>query len=220
MPRIGNGIFGVGDCFDLMAKLPDASVDMVLTDVPYNEVNRKSGGLRNLDKGVADSAVFDINDLTAEFARLVKGSVYIFCGFKQISDLATSLENAGFSIRVGAWEKTNPSPMNGQRMWLSGLEFCVYGRKANAPFNEHCKKALWTYASQRSKIHDTQKPIPLFQRLIEASSNHGQTILDPFAGSGTTAIAAENAGRKWICIERDEEYAAKAMERIRAHINA
>jgi DNA modification methylase len=200
-----------------MASLPDGCVDMVLTDVPYNEVNRKSGGLRNLDKGIADSSLFSMSVLTDELARLCTGSVYIFCGFRQSSDLCNELDRVGFSVRVGAWHKTNPSPMNGSKMWLSGLELCVFGRKPKAVFNEHCQSALWSCASQRSKIHDTQKPIPLFQRLIEASSNTGHTVLDPFAGSGTTAIAAMNCGRDWICIERDPEYAAKAIERINNH---
>lgn len=217
--EIGQGEFHVGDCFDVMATLPDGSVDMILTDVPYNEVNRKSGGLRALDKGVADDAPFSIAELSAAMSRVCSGSVYVFCGFKQISDISIQLENAGFSIRVGVWHKTNPSPMNGQRMWLSGLEFCVFGRKSKAIFNEHCKPALWTCPSQPSKIHATQKPVKLFERLVEASSDANGIVLDCFAGSGTTAIAAENSGRKWICVERDEEYAEKAMARIRDHVS-
>lgn len=211
-------MFLVGDCFDHMAALPSGSVDMVLTDVPYNEVNRKSGGLRNLDKGVADSAVFSLSQLADELSRLCTGSVYVFCGFRQSSALCDALERVGFSVRVGAWHKTNPSPMNGTKMWLSGLELCVFGRKPKAVFNEHCQSALWSCASQRSKIHATQKPVKLFQRLIEASSNVGDTVLDPFAGSGTTAIAAMRSKRDWICIERDPEYAAKAQARIAAEM--
>lgn len=133
--EIGNGTFYVGDCIDVMRDLPDGSVDMVLTDIPYNEVNRKSSGLRNLNKGVADSADFDMVLLADEVSRLTIGSFYGFCGFKQSSDLASLIELGGMSIRVGAWNKTNPSPMNGTRTWLSALELCVYGRKPKATFN-------------------------------------------------------------------------------------
>lgn len=68
-------------------------------------------------------------------------------------------------------------------------------------------------------IHPTQKPVALFEYLIRTYTDEGMTVLDNTAGSGTTAIAAENAGRRWICIERDEEYAEKAMARIRDHVS-
>jgi site-specific DNA-methyltransferase (adenine-specific) len=66
-------------------------------------------------------------------------------------------------------------------------------------------------------LHPTQKPVALFEYLIRTYTDEGMTVLDNTAGSGTTAIAAENAGRQWICIERDEGYAEKAMARIREH---
>jgi site-specific DNA-methyltransferase (adenine-specific) len=66
-------------------------------------------------------------------------------------------------------------------------------------------------------LHPTQKPVELFEYLIRTYSNEGDIILDNTAGSGTTAIAAINANRKWVCIEKDEEYYAKAIERITNH---
>lgn len=65
-------------------------------------------------------------------------------------------------------------------------------------------------------IHPTQKPPELFEYLIRTYTSESDTVLDNTAGSGTTAVAAENSGRKWICIERDEEYSRKAIERINA----
>ena len=69
-------------------------------------------------------------------------------------------------------------------------------------------------------FHPTQKPVALFEYLIRTYTNPGDLVLDNTAGSGTTAIAAENAGSRWICIERDEVYAGKAVERIRQHVGA
>lgn len=69
-----------------------------------------------------------------------------------------------------------------------------------------------------SGLHPTQKPVALFEYLIRTYTNEGMVVLDNCAGSGTTAIAAENAGRRWLCIERDPEYAAKAIERITKHV--
>lgn len=104
--------------------------------------------------------------------------------------------------------------MNGSRLWVSGLEFCVYARKAKAAHNEHCQKALWEFPSVPSKIHPTQKPVKLFERLIRASTNEGDTVFDPFMGSGTTAVAASNSGRLWTGCELDSGFYASAKERI------
>ena len=213
--NFATGTFYNGDCFDVIRSLPDQSVDMVLCDLPYGEVNQKSSGLRLLDRGAADRCDFSLDDFVGSVFRVCSGSFYVFCGTQQISPLVESFRQRGLTTRVGVWEKSNPSPMNGSRLWLSGLEFCVFARKSNAVFNEHCQKALWRSPSGRSKTHPTEKPVPLFQRLIEASTNPGMTVLDNTAGSGTTAIAAINANRRWICIERDEGYYAKAVERVR-----
>jgi site-specific DNA-methyltransferase (adenine-specific) len=76
------------------------------------------------------------------------------------------------------------------------------------------------FPKDESHIHPTQKPVALFEYLIRTYTNPGDTVLDNTAGSGTTAIAAERCGRKWICIERDPEYAALAIERIVRHVHA
>lgn len=203
-----------GDCLERMKKIPDGSVDMILCDLPYGEVTQKSGGLRRLDRGKADECNMDLSMVADEFNRICNGTIYAFCGTEQISDLVGCFKRYGMTTRVCAWEKTNPSPMNGTRLWLSGLEFCVFARKANATFNEHCKKALWQAPSGRSKIHPTEKPVKLMERLILASSNEGDTILDNCMGSGTTGVACVNTGRKFIGIERDSDYYGIACDRI------
>mgnify|MGYP003604857637 CR=1 FL=1 len=205
----------LGDCIERMLEIPDGSVDLTLTDIPYGEVNRASSGLRKLDKGCAD--IFDnglIPTLVEQFHRVTTGAVYVFCGTMQISSLCQEFIRKGMTVRVGAWNKTNPSPMNGSRLWVSGLEFCVFARKANATHNEHCKKALWDAPSGRSKVHPTQKPTSLFERLVLASSKEADVVFDPFMGSGTTGVACMNTGRRFIGIERDESYFQIARDRI------
>ena len=203
-----------GDCFDYLPELEDKSIDLILCDLPYGEVSQKSSGLRKLDRGNADKCDMDLPLLAHEFNRVCSGSIYAFCGTEQISVLVGLFKGYGMTTRVGAWEKTNPSPMNGTRLWLSGLEFCVFARKANATFNEHCKKALWQSPSGRSKIHPTEKPVGLMERLILASSNQGDTVLDVCMGSGTTGVACANTGRNFIGIEREKEYYHIARKRI------
>ena len=211
-----------GDCLEEMKRLPDNSVDMILCDLPYGEVNRRSSGLRLLDKGVAD--IFDNSLLPlyiSSYHRLLKstGCAYIFCGTEQISPLISLAREYKYSTRLGCWNKTNPSPMNGTRMWLSGLEFCVFIRGANATFNEHCKKALWDAPCGTNKLHPTQKPLVLFERLIKASTDEGALVLDNCAGSGTTAVACENLNRRWCCIEKEQKYCDVIVSRVRKDLS-
>ena len=72
-------------------------------------------------------------------------------------------------------------------------------------------------ADNKNKLHPTQKPVALFEYLIKTYTNEGELVLDNCAGSGTTAIAAENTNRKWVCIEQLEEYYSKAIDRIKNH---
>jgi site-specific DNA-methyltransferase (adenine-specific) len=205
-----------GECLAEMAEIPDNYIDMVLTDIPYAEVNQKSAGLRLLNRGNANECAIPLDRLVAEMVRVCSGSFYVFCGTQQVSPIIQHFKAAGLTTRLGAWEKTNPSPMNGSRLWLSGLEFCVFARKANATFTEHCKKALWQAPSGRAKIHPTEKPVRLMERLVLASSQPGAVVLDNCMGSGTTGVACVNTGRSFIGIEQDAAYFKIASERIAA----
>ena len=203
-----------GDCLELMKEIPNGSVDLVLTDIPYGEVNRKSNGLRNLDKGKADIVTFDLKELTETLCDKTDGSIYMFCGTEQVSTIRATMIEKGLSTRLCIWEKTNPSPMNGQVIWLSGIECCVYGKKKNATFNEHCKNTVFRFPTVKGKLHPTQKPIDLMKYLIEVSSNENDTVLDPFMGSGSTGVACVNTNRNFIGIELDKNYFETAKCRI------
>lgn len=203
-----------GDCLELMRSIPDQSIDLLLTDIPYGVVNRNSNGLRKMDKGAADIVDFDLSECLNLLCRATKGSIYIFCGTEQVSEIRKTLRKDGMSTRLCIWEKTNPSPMNGQYIWLSGVECCVYGKRKGATFNEHCKNTVFRHPCGKSKLHPTQKPVDLMRRLVLASSNENDIVLDPFMGSGTTGIACVETGRRFIGIEREAEYYKIAKSRI------
>jgi site-specific DNA-methyltransferase (adenine-specific) len=202
------------DCLEGMKRIQDGSIDLVCTDIPYGVCNRNDNGLRNLDKNKADIETFPLADFLMEINRVTKGSVYIFCASEQLSEIRSALVQNGFTTRVCVWEKTNPSPMNGQHVWLSGIELCVYGRKKGATFNEHCKNTVFRHPCGRNKLHPTQKPLELFERFILASTNQGDVVLDPCMGSGTTAIACINTNRNYIGFELDKHYCDVANERV------
>jgi len=202
------------DCMNILPTLADGSISLTLTDIPYDEVNRKSGGLRNLDKGKADIITFPLDNFIDEIVRVTSGSIYIFCGSVQVSHIRNRLIEYGLSVRHCIWEKTNPSPMNGQHIWLSSIENCVFAKKSGAVFNEHCKSAVWRCATERYKEHPTPKPVKLMSRLIEASSNIGDTVLDPCMGSGSVGVASKRCGRNFIGIEMSNNYFEVAKDRI------
>lgn len=204
------------DCMDILKELPDKSIDLILTDFPYNEVNRESNGLRPLDFGVADELNLSLDSLMSELIRVCKGSFYAFCGTEQVSDIRRWLVKSGFSTRLLIWEKTNPLPMNGEDIWLSGIECCVYGKLKGATFNEHCKNTVLRYpiCADKFRFHTTQKPLAMFKYLIRVSSNENDIVLDCFSGSGTTAVACHELKRKFICIEKDKDYYEQSVERL------
>ena len=202
------------DCLIGMQEIDSKSIDMILTDLPYGEVNRDSNGLRNLNKKDADIFNMDINQICSEFIRITRGSIYVFCGTEQVSEIRKNLVKEGLSTRLIIWEKTNPSPMNGETIWLSGIECCVYGKKKGGTFNGFCNNTVLRYSTQHSKLHPTQKPIKLFEELIKKSSNEGDTILDPFMGSGTTGVACVQLNRNFIGYEISPDYFKIAEKRI------
>ena len=211
-----------GDCLDVMKRIPDKSIQTILTDIPYGEVSKNgaerakySGQLRNLDKGAADEITFDLTEFLEECSRISNGGIYIFCGIEQFGEVYAYFDNhKDFMVRQCAWRKTNPSPANGQHMWLSSMENCVFAKRRRTKFNEHCKSSVWDFPVGRGKVHPTQKPVALFEYLLQASSDEGDVVLDPCIGSGTTAVAALNTGRNFIGIEQEPEYVEIAKRRI------
>ena len=179
-------------------------------------VSKKSGGLRNLDKGYADIITFPLDDFIDEIVRVTSGSIYIFCGSVQVSHIRNRLIDHGLSVRHCIWEKTNPSPMNGQYMWLSSIENCVYARKKGAYFDirERCKSSVWKCPTEKYKGHPTPKPIELMERLIQASSQPEDIVFDPCMGSGAVGIAAKRTRRNFIGVEFDKKYYSITQDRI------
>lgn len=216
-----------GDCLELMKNIDDKSIDMILTDIPYDEVSKKgkerakySGQLRKIDKEEADILTFDIDEMLKQFVRISNGSIYIFCGIEQVGKIYTFFENQNdFMVRQCAWKKTNPIPANGQHMWLSSFENCVFAKKRKTTFNAHCKSSVWDFPTGTSKLHPTAKPVKLFEYLIQSSTNEGDIVLDNCAGSGTTAIACINTNRNYILMEKEQKYYDIIQERINKHTN-
>ncbi len=207
-----------GDCLEILKDFPDNCVDLVLTDIPYGGVTRSDNGLRNLNFGEADIVTFDLQVLIPEFVRISKGSIYVFCGTEQVSEIRRMMVKMGLSTRLLIWEKTQVHPMNCQHIWLSSVECCVYGKKPGAVFNDNYRSCVLRYKPGKSKElgHPTVKPTDLFLDLATVSSDFNNLILDPFCGSGTTCVTAKMLGRRYIGIDISEKYCNIARMRLKA----
>lgn len=206
-----------GDCIVEMQKMGDNSVDFCLTDIPYSAASRVSNGLRNLDKSDADILRFDLSIFLKEVCRITKNSVCIFCGKEQFSKVYEFFANQKGTVRPIVWQKSNPSPMNGQYIYLSGVELAVWFKKSGAKvFNAHCKNTVFKYPNGSSKLHPTEKNHELLKELILDNTNENDIVFDPCAGSGSHLMVAIENKRKAIGIEINKEYYEIALSRRKA----
>ena len=205
-----------GDCLEIMKDIPKQR--MLLTDIPYEEVNRKDNGLRNLNKDKADIKTFEIQD----FLNIIyeKADIFvIFCGQNQISEIFNYFNekqkcNKG-TVRQLVWCKSNPSPMNGEYVYLSGTENAIwFKKKGSGKLNCKCKKNYFIHSTGSSKYHPTEKNHKLLEELILDNTNENDTVIDCCMGSGSTGIVALQNNRNFIGIELDEKYFNIAKERI------
>lgn len=211
-----------GDCINLMKQMEDNSVNFTLTDIPYDEVNRESNGLRNLDKENADIMTFNLEEFLNEVYRVTKGTVVIFCGKEQISPIhkyfSDKQKKKLGTVRQLIWQKSNPSPMNGQHIYLSGIENAVWFKKKGGIFNAHCKNTVFKYPCGRSKVHPTEKNHDLLKELVLDNTNENDIVFDPCAGSGSHCLVALQNNRQYIGIELDNEWSNVAQERINTYL--
>lgn len=206
------------DCMELLPFIEEEAINLTLTDIPYNSVNRSSNGLRNLDKGNADILTFNLYNFLDELYRITKGTIIIFCGMNQVSDIFNYFDNYAKqhkgTVRQLIWKKTNPSPMNGDYIYLSGVENAVWFKKKGAVFNAHCKSNVFEYSCGKSKLHPTEKNHDLLKDLILDNSNENDIVFDPCCGSGSHCLIAKENNRLFIGCELNKEYFKIAKERF------
>lgn len=190
----------------------------MITDIPYNEVNRESNGLRNLDKGNADILTFNLQAFLQACYNITSGTIIIFCGMEQFSEIFNFFnqyaKQGKGTVRQLIWQKTNPSPMNGDYIYLSGTENAVWFKKRGATFNAHCKSNVFTYPCGRSKIHPTEKNHELLKELILENSKEGDIVFDPCMGSGSHLLVAKENNRKIVGCELQKEWFDIATKRL------
>jgi site-specific DNA-methyltransferase (adenine-specific) len=214
----------LADAFVELPAIADASVDHTITDPPYNAKTHKTVPRSRHGRKVVAPVPFasigpdEIAVLAEHIARATRRWILVFCADRQIEAWARALERSGATfVRVGITPRTNPAPqLTGDRPAQS-CEFLViaHGRHgARWRWNGGGRAARWDVSPDADMIHPTQKPIALMRALVRDFTSPGDLVLDPFAGSGTTAVACRESGRRFLGFEIDASYHAGAMRRI------
>ena len=174
-----------------------------------------------------------------ECRRILKpdGAIWVIGSYHNIFRLGSALQDLGFWMQNDViWRKVNPMPNFRGKRFTNAHETLIWAgrdQKSRVTFNYEAMKALNDDIQMRSdwlfpicsgperlkdgegrKAHPTQKPEALLHRLMLATTNPGDLVLDPFFGTGTTGAVAKRLGRRWLGIERDQTYAAAAEKRI------
>lgn len=203
--------------------------DHIITDPPYNiskknNLSTLSGKRQGLDFGEWDKG-FDLTSWLDIYIPNLKdgGTIIIFCSYLFISHICEKLESLGCDVKdVIRWIKTNPMPRNINRRYVLDCEFAIWAVKPGKKWifnneNDGYKRAeiKTPIVSGNERVnHPTQKSLKLMEEIIKTHTNEGDVVFDPFMGSGTTGVAALNLGRKFIGIEKNEEYFKLAKKRI------
>lgn len=223
------------DAIEGLRKIKDDSVDLMITDPPYNIA---SSARRTISRGkiVRTSELYGkwdtyhpfdyellIMQVITNAYRILKpgGSLYIFAAVQQQGLINDNAGSRGFTYRNHvAIIKKNPLPQFNKNNWRNAIELCSYFTKGKMrTFNflsqQECINIFPYAIAHKQTTHPTEKPLALIERLVRVGSNKGDLVVDPFMGSGTTAVACAKLGRQFIGFERESDYISMARKRLR-----
>ena len=241
----------IGNCFNVMDKLPSKFVDLLIVDPPYNLEKDYHGN--KFDKKSHDEYEKYTISWLEKVIPLLKddASIYVCCDWKSSLVIGNVIHNYFKVQNRITWQREKGR--GAQANWKNGLEdiwFATVGskytfnldavkvrKKVLAPyrvdgkpkdweetgdgnFRNTCPSNFWDdisipyWSMPENTAHPTQKPEKLIAKLILSSSNEGDIVFDPFAGSGTTAVTAKKLNRRYVCIEQNELYGAWAQKRL------
>lgn len=219
------------DMLQELQKIPENSIDCLVTDPPYKLVpggastkteKRPSGIInRNVNVNARTGNLFDFNNITfdtwlPEVYRVLKPNThaYIFISGRRLNELTNAALKVGFVWQnLLAWRKQNVTP---NRYYMNRCEFILMLRKGGAkPINNMGSTTCLEFLNPTgNKTHPTEKPVDLLKHLILNSTNKGETVLDPFMGTGNTGIACIDTGRNFIGYEIDKKFFLIAEEKL------
>jgi len=222
-----------GDSLEILKNIPDNSIDAIITDPPYNigdgnklckqgskiKSNKEMWG--NIEPKNTIKYYEYLKKVFKEFYRVNKGSIIIFYNRLEITLIKDMLKDAGFYPKnLLCIVKKNSLPHFRKNGFRSDFELALYCQKNKGKdifnfINQNTMKSIDYYTiGKKYTTHPTEKPLLIIEKYVKIISNKSNIILDPFIGSGTTAVACERLQRNWIGIEREQAYIDIANARI------
>ena len=236
---MANLILHSQDCIEVMTSIEENSVDLILTDPPYNLGNfmrDRDTNLKKMRDNFFGSAGWDdlsfeeweesMDSFFEESVRVLKhgGSMIVFMAIIKVESIIKIAERHGLYYKTtGIWHKLNPMPRNMNLHFVNSTETWIYFtyKKKTGTFNNDGKMihdfietAVASNGERKFGKHPTQKPVKLMEFFVNVLSNENDTILDPFMGSGSTGVAAIKNDRNFIGVELNEKYYNIARQRI------
>ena len=226
-----------GDCFEYLHKIPDNSVDLILTDPPYNIAQYSTGNINlpgrsalNNDLAEWDLTPIEPSLLLPEFKRIIKpdGNIFVFTSYNLIGKWHEAFDSEFDTFQFFVWHKTNPAPKIFKNGFLNSCEMiaCMWNKghkwnftKQNEMHNFFESPICMRPERLSDPKHPAQKPVKLLEHVIKIASNEKDVILDPFMGVGSTGVAALKNNRKFIGIEIEKTYFEAAAKRIEGEEN-
>jgi site-specific DNA-methyltransferase (adenine-specific) len=210
-----------GDSFEVMAGMADESVDCVITDPPYTGYVHKNSKSNRSGNGISE---IDFDSFTdeklilafEELGRLTKRWVVSTLDHRHALPMENNPPKGLRLMRIGVWVKNNPMPQISADRPGHGWESIAYLHKEDVKSEWNGGGSHGNYVSNLATPtgHPTPKPVKMFSSFVERFSNPNDLIFDPFAGGGTTLVAAHNMGRRAIGVELDEKYCEIIAKRL------
>lgn len=225
-----------GDCFSVLKNIPDNSVDLILTDPPYNIAKYSTGNMKfdwrsdiNNDLAEWDLTELQPKDLINEFKRILtpKGNIFIFCSYNIIGEYHKVFDPEFDTFQFMVWHKTNPVPNFRKSSFLNSCELIISCWNKGHTWNFTTQSDMHNFietgicmGNERIKgldgknLHPTQKPLAVLEKIVKIASNENDIVLDCFNGVGSTGEAALKLDRKYIGIEIDKNYMNATYKRL------
>ena len=224
------------DALEALKKLEDNSVDLILTDPPYNLREYSRGNITSSNRKEINNDIaqwdegFDPGRFKDEFLRVLKpnGNLFSFCAYNMIGKWHECFDREFDTFQIFVWHKTNPTPKFRKNGFLNSCEFVVCMWNRGHEWNFLSQKEMHNFyespkcmGSERVKnpSHPAQKPVKLLKHLIKIASRENGVVLDPFMGVGSCGVAAVELKRNFIGVEIDEKYFKISKERIKKSLN-
>ena len=211
------------DCLNVLKDIEDNTIDLVVTDPPYEVITGgRNGGVKGKPSGILTEnkqlmkSIPKADLWLSECFRVMKDGthIYIMTNTLNLTNYLNIINDVGFKLHnLLVWNKNNTTP---NRWYMKNCEYVIFARKGFAKsINNPSSQTVHNFDNIiGNKKHPTEKPVDLMKLYVENSSQVGDTVLDPFMGSGSTGVACKELGRNFIGVELDKHYFDIATKRV------